>query len=92
MDQHVGVFENRFHRRRIGDEVGREIAAIELHAFDPLDLGAQALAFVDGDHAVLAHLVQGVGQQLADFGVVVGGDGADLGDLFLLFLTEIECS
>ena len=86
MDQDVGVLQHRFHRLRIGDEVGREVAAIELHAFDPLDLGGQALAFIDGDHAVLADLLHGVGQELADFRIVVGGDGADLGDLFLLVL------
>ena len=80
MDEDVGVFEDALHRRRIGDEVGREVAAVELHAFDELDFGAEALAFVDGDDAVLADLLHGFGDHLADFGVVVGGDGADLGD------------
>ena len=32
VDQDVGIFEHRFHALRIGDEVGREIAAVELHA------------------------------------------------------------
>ena len=84
MDQDVGVFEHALHLLRIGDEVGREVAAVELHALDPLDLGGEALAFVDGDHAVLADLFHGLGQQLADLGVVVGGDGADLGHLLLV--------
>ena len=83
VDEDVGVFEHAFHRGRIGDEVGREVAAVELHAFDPLDFGLEALAFVDGDDAVFADLFHGVGEQLADFGVVVGGDGADLRHLLL---------
>ena len=86
VDQDVGVFQDALHLGRIGDEVGREVAAVELHALDPLDFGGQALALVDGDDAVLADLFHGVGQQLADLGVVVGGDAADLGDLFLLVL------
>ena len=56
---------------RIGDEVRREVAAVELHAFDPLDLGAEALAFFDGDDAVLADLFHGLGEHLADFAVAV---------------------
>ena len=86
VDEDINVLEHAFHLGRIGDEVGREVAAVELHALDPLDLGGQALALVDGDDAVLADLFHGVGQELADFGVVVGGDAADLGDLFLLIL------
>ena len=86
VDQDVGVLEDALHLGRVGDEVGGEVAAVELHALDPLDLGGEALALVDGDDAVLADLFHGVGQQPADFHVVVGGDGADLGDLFLLVL------
>ena len=80
VDEDVGVFERALHRLRIGDEVRREVAAVELHAFDPFDFGGEALAFVDGDDAVLADLFHGFGDHLADFGVAVGGDGADLGD------------
>ncbi len=52
---------------RIGDEVRREVAAVELHAFDPLDFGAEALAFVDGDDAVLADLFHGLGEHACRF-------------------------
>src|SRR6185295_4163116 len=67
----VRVFELAGHRVRIGDEVWREVAAVELHAFDPLDLGAKALAFVDGNDAVFADLFHGFGEHLADFGIAV---------------------
>ena len=67
-----------------GGEVGAEVALIELHAFDEVEGGFGALGFFNGDHAVFANLVHGVGQQLADFGIVVGGDGANLGDLVVV--------
>ena len=37
VDQDVGVLEHRFHLLRIGDEVRREVAAVELHAVDRLE-------------------------------------------------------
>src|SRR5437762_9236568 len=41
------------------------------------------LGLFDGDHAVLADLLHGLGDQRADGRVVVGGDRGDLGDLLL---------
>ena len=81
MDQDVGVLEDRLHRLGIGDEVGREVALVELHAFDDFEGRLDALGFFDGDGAVLADLVHGVGDDVADGGVPVGGDGGDLRDL-----------
>ena len=75
-----GFSSTHFHALGIGHEVGREVAAIELHAFDDVQRGLERLGFFDGDDAVLADLLHRVGDELADFGVVVGGDGADLGD------------
>ena len=63
---------------RIRDEVRREEAAIELHAFDDFDRRLAAAAFVDGDHAVFADLHEGVGQHVADRWIVVAGDRGDL--------------
>ena len=78
-DQDVSVFEDGFHAGAVGDEVRRQVAAIELHPFDPLLLGLQALAFVDGDHPVLADLAHRIGQQITDLPIVVAGDGGDIG-------------
>src|SRR5690606_31008448 len=64
------------------DEVGRQVAPVELQTFDHVQFVVQALAIFHGDHAFLAHLVDGVGDDLADVPVGVGGDGTDLGDLF----------
>ena len=43
MDKDVGVFELGRHLLGVGDEVGREVAAVELHAFDDVELGLEAL-------------------------------------------------
>ena len=84
VDQDVGVLQDGLHRRRVGDEVGAEVAAVELHPLDPLDLGLEGLALLDRDHAVLADLLGGLGDHLADLGVEVRGDGGDLLGLLLV--------
>src|SRR6516165_3365958 len=83
VDQDVGVFHFSAHLVGIGHEVGRDVAAVELHALDHVELGLQRLRFLDGDDALVADLLHGVGEELADFGVAVGRDGADLGDLLV---------
>ena len=78
--QHVGVFQHGGLFVGVVDEVGAEVATVELHAFDHVQLVVQALAVFHGDDAFLAHFVHGVGNDLADGFVRVGGNGADLGD------------
>ena len=80
VDQDVGIFEHAFHALGIGDEVGREIAAVELHAVHGLQLGDHGLRFFDRDDAVLADLLHRVGDDVADGVIAVGGNGADLRD------------
>ena len=83
VDEDVRVLEHRLHPLRIGDEVRREVAAVELHAFDRLERRLEALGLFDGDDAFLADLLHRFRDQVADLLVVVGGDGADLRDLLL---------
>ena len=66
---------------RAGGEVRADVALVELHAFDEVELGLGALGLFDGDDAVFADLVHGLCEQLADLFVRVRADGADLGDL-----------
>ena len=42
VDQDERVLEHHFHALRVGDEVGREVAAVELHALDDLERGLHA--------------------------------------------------
>ena len=81
VDEDVGVLELGDHLVGVGDEVGREVAAVELHAFDDLELGLEALGLLDRDDALVADLLHGLGDHLADRLLAVGGDGADLRDL-----------
>src|SRR3989442_690115 len=84
VDQDVDVLVHALHAVRVGDEVGTQISAVELHALDHLELRVEALRLLDRDHALLPHLAHRLGDDLADGRVVVGGDGADLRDLLLL--------
>ena len=69
----------------IVDKVRRQVAAIELHALDNLEFVCKASAFFDRDDTLFSHFLHGVGNDLADFGVRVGRDAADLSDRFLVF-------
>ncbi len=77
-EQHERVLQHRLHLLRVGDEVGRQEAAVELHAFDHVERGLGGLRLLDRDHAFAAHLLHGVGDQLADGRIVVGGNRRDL--------------
>ena len=79
-DEDQGVLQLDLHLVGVGDEVGAQVAAVELHAFHHGQLGVPALGLFHGDDAVLAHLAHGVGDDAADLFVAVGGDGAHLGD------------
>jgi len=82
VDKNHRIIEFGFHGLRIGHKVRREVAAIELHTFDNLDLGIPALGFLDRDNAILANLLHGLGNQLTDFRIVVGRNCTDLCNLF----------
>src|SRR5260221_13140676 len=83
VDQDIGVFHLNAHLVGVGDEVGRDIAAVELHAFDDLEFGLERLGFLNRDDALIADLLHGVGKELADFRVAIGGDSANLGDFLV---------
>src|SRR6185312_16414085 len=80
VQQDVRVFQFALHRLLVVDEVRREITAVELHAFDDVELVLEARTVFDRDHAFLADLVHRLADQLADVLVAVGGDRADLRD------------
>jgi hypothetical protein len=66
-----------FHPLLVGDEAWRQIAAIELHAFDHVERRLHRARFFDSDDAVFADLVHGFGDDAADRLVVVRGDRPD---------------
>ena len=83
VNEDVGILHFNAHLVGVGDEVGRDVAAVELHAFDHLEFGLERLGFLNRDDALVADLLHGVGEELADFGVAVGGDGSNLGDFLV---------
>ena len=83
VDENVRILHLDAHLVGVGDEVGRDVAAVELHALDHFELGLQRLRLFDRDHALVADLLHRVGQEAADFGIAVGRNGADLGDLLV---------
>ncbi len=80
VDEQVGILELGFHALGIGYEIGRQIAAVELHALNHFQSGFKPFGFLDRDHALLADFLHRLGNDVADGGVVVGRDRADLGD------------
>ncbi len=84
VQQDERVVQLGLHRLLVVDEVRRQVAAVELHALDDVELVVQARAFLDGDHAFLADLVHRVGDDVADVCVGVGRDRADLGDCLVV--------
>ena len=57
----IRVLQHRLHALGIGDEVGRDVAAVELHAFDDLDLGLHRLGFLEaGRRAIVFRATHGV--------------------------------
>src|ERR1700730_8270188 len=83
IDEDVGIFHFNAHLVGVGDEVGRDVSAVELHAFDDLEFCLDRLGFFNRDDALVADLPHGVGKKLADFRVAIGRNSADLGDFLV---------
>ena len=81
-NQDERIVELRLHPLRVGDQVGGEIPAVDLHALGVLGLELEPLGLLDGDDAVLADLLHHLGDEIADLRVR-RGDRGDLGDLLL---------
>ena len=80
VDEDERTLEDDFHLLWIGDEVRRQIAAVELHTVNCLQRRLEALGLFNGNDAVLADLLHRFRDQVADFGIIVRRDRADLRD------------
>src|SRR3954447_11536485 len=81
-DEDVRVLEGRLHALLVGHEVRRDVALVELHALRELEVHPEGLALLDVHDAVLADLLDRVGDHVADL-IVTGRDGRDARDLIL---------
>jgi hypothetical protein len=79
--EHEGLVEHDGLALDLVDEVRRQEAAVELQALDDLELGGDAGAVLDRDGPLPADPGDRLGDDVADGGVVVGGDGGDVRDL-----------
>ena len=66
VEEDVGILEDGLLALGVGHEVGRDVALVELHALGELELEPEGVRLLDGDHTVLADLVDGVGQDRTD--------------------------
>ena len=82
VDEDVGVLEDTLHPLRVGDEVGADVALVELHALGEVERRLGGRGLLDRDDAVLADLVEGLGDGATD-DLVLGGETGDLTDLVL---------
>ena len=80
VNEDEGVLEGTLHTIRVGDEIRREIAAVELHTFDDIQAGLDCLSFLNRDNAVFSDFLHRVGNDVADRRIVVGGNGGNLRD------------
>src|SRR5246127_1142225 len=81
MDQDVSVLEDRFHMLRVGHEIRRQVAFIELHTLYHFEGGFDPFCLFHRDGTVLANFVHRVGNNLADRYIPVGGNGCNLSGL-----------
>src|SRR4051794_30111210 len=81
-DEDVRILQGRLHALLVGHEVRRDVALVELHALRELQVHTEGLALFDVHDAVLADLLDRVGDHVADL-VVTGRDGCDACDLIL---------
>src|ERR671911_618165 len=75
-------FEDGLHTIMVRAEVRAQVALVEPDPLGELQVHPEGLRFLDVDHAVLADLVDGVGDDVADL-LRTGRDGTDARDLFL---------
>ena len=57
MDEYHRLFKNRFHGIGVGHEVGREVAAVELHTLDNIHCGLGRLGFLNGNDTVFPDFI-----------------------------------
>src|SRR5262249_21732302 len=90
VDEDVRVLQLDRDRFLVSDKVRRQETAIKLHALDDNDLGLGGLAFFPRDDAIAgANQLHPLGHLLANFWVVIGGDGGYFGNFFFVLVVDL---
>ena len=79
-DKDIRLFQLRLHLLGVGDEIGRDITAVELHTLDHIDVRFGPFGLLDGDYTLLIDLLHSLGDEFADVAVIVGRNGGYLLD------------
>jgi len=80
VDEDKRILEDHGHGFAVCDEIRRDVASVELHAFDEVDGRLHGFGFLNRDDAVFADFVHYVRDQRANL-LVLGGDGGNVADL-----------
>ena len=80
VDKDVWFVHLYLHGLGVGNEVGADIAAIELHTLYHVNGGVHALCLTDGDNTIFAYFAHGVSNKFAYLCVVVSRDSGYLLD------------
>src|SRR5687768_14631930 len=81
IDEDERAFELGLHFFAVGNEIRRDISAIELHTFYHFYSCFSTSCFFNCDHTFLTHFLHSLSDQLTDLCIVIGGDGSNLLDL-----------
>ena len=82
-EQDAAVLELALLRLGVGDKVGGDESAVELHSVDDIELIVHGFSVLDSDDARFSDAFHGVRDQRADGLVVVGRDASNLLNLLL---------
>ena len=90
INQDVRFLHFALHLLRVGNEVSREVATIELHTFNHTDSSISTLGLFDSDDTVFGNFAHSVCNQLTDNGVIVGRNRSNLFNLVIV-VTHFLC-
>jgi hypothetical protein len=79
----VRVFKLDQHFFGIGNEIGRDVATIELHPIHHFKFRLERLCFLDSNDALATDPFQGICDEPADLCIAVGRDRGNLSDLLI---------
>ncbi len=77
-DQDKRIFEGGLHFLGVGNEIRRKEPTVELHPLHHLERGFGRFGLLHRDHAFVADLVHGIGDEFPDLLIVVCGYRSDL--------------
>src|SRR6266566_8088195 len=79
----IGIFHLGPHLVGIGDEVGRDVATVELHALHDFELSLEGFGLLNRDDTFVADLLHRLGKEAADLRITIRRDRSYLCNLLV---------